>query len=85
MLANPPLEAAGEVFQGEWAGSTLRPHGPEARSPMAPAPGQPCPDLPGIQGYFPMKWQAAGCVSDIPGRLTRFSPARAFPLGLGLS
>ena len=51
---------------------------------MAPALGQPCPDIPGLHRYCPRKGQAAGCVSDIPGRISDVSPTRAFPLGLGL-
>ena len=49
-----------------------------------PCPGQPCPYIPGLQRYCPRKRQAAGSMSDMPGRLPRVSPIRAFPLGLGL-
>ena len=78
------LEEHGEVFQWERAGSAQRPHRPEAEPSMAPALGQPCPDIPGLQGYCPRKGQAAGSVSDMPGHLPGVSPTRAFPQGLGL-
>ena len=60
VLAKRPLEAAGEVFQRERAGCAQRPHRPGAGPSRAPAPGQPCPDLPGLRGYCPSKGQAAG-------------------------
>ena len=78
------MEAAGAVFQWEMAGYAQRPHRPEAESSMAPALGQPCPDLPGLQGYCPMKGQSVGSVSDMPRHLTVISLARAFSLVLGL-
>ena len=80
------------AFGSSWGGlavgegcSAQRPQRPEAESSTAPAIGQPGPDLPGLELYCPMKWQAAGVCPDIPGCLPRPSCARAFPLGLGLS
>ena len=84
MLAKGPLEAAGEVLQRERAASAQRSHKPEAEPSMDPAIGQPCPDIPGLQGYYPRKGQAAGSMSDMPGHLPGVSPTRAFPQGLGL-
>ena len=49
VLANRPLEAAGEVFQRERAGFAQRHHRPEAEPSTAPSLGQPGPDLPGLQ------------------------------------
>ena len=63
LLANRPLEAAGEVFPRERAVSAQRPHRPVAESNTAPAIGQPVPDLPGLQSFCPMKGQAARSVS----------------------
>ena len=37
VLANRPLEAAGEVFKRESAGSAQRPHSPKAEYSTAPA------------------------------------------------
>ena len=51
VLANRPLEAAGEVFQRERAGFAQRHHRPEAEPSTAPSLGQPGPDLPGLQWY----------------------------------
>ena len=59
VLANRPLEAVGEVFQRERAGSAQRPHRPEAKHSTAPTLGQPGPDFPGLQWYCPMKGQGA--------------------------
>ena len=61
--AKGSLEAAGEVFQRERTGFAQRPHRPEAEPSMAPSLGQPCPDLPGLQWYCPMKEQVVGSVS----------------------
>ena len=61
--SKPSFGSSRDVFQRERAGSALRPHRPEAEPSMAPALGQPWPDLPGLQGYCPMKGQAARCVS----------------------
>ena len=55
VIANRPLEAAGEVFQRERAVSVPRPHRPEAEPSTAPALGLPGPDLPGLKWYCPMK------------------------------
>ena len=60
LLANLPLEAAVEVLEWQRAGSAQRPHRSEAESSMAPALGQPGPDLAGLQGNCPMQGQAAG-------------------------
>ena len=62
VLANRTLEAAGEVFQWERAGSAQRFHRPEAEPSMAPDLGRPCQDLLGLQGYCLMKGHAVGCV-----------------------
>ena len=67
VLENWPLEAAGEVFQHERAGSAQRPHRTESEPSMAPALGQPRPDIPGLHCYCPRKRQASGSVSDMPG------------------
>ena len=72
-----------EVLQWERAASAQRSHRPEAEPSMDPAVSQPCPDIPGLQGYYPRKGQAAGSMSDMPRHLPRVSPARAFPQGLG--
>ena len=85
MVAHQPLETADEVFQRKRAGCAQRPLKPEAEPSMVPALGEPCPDILGLQGYCPRNGKPAGSVSDVPGPLPRFSPARAFPLGLGLS
>ena len=85
VLANRPLEAAGEVFKGESAGSAQRPQGPNAEPSTAPALGKPGPELPGFQWYGHMKGKAAGGVCRHARAPHRLSPARAFPLGLGLS
>ena len=83
VLAKRSLEEHGEVFQWERASSAQRPHRPEAEPSMAPALGQPCPDIPGLHGYCPRKRQAAGSVRH--AREHRWGqPRRAFPLGLGL-
>ena len=63
VLPKRPLEAGGEVCRRERAGAAGRPHRPEAQPSEAPALGQPCPGLPGVQGYCPTKGQAAGSVS----------------------
>ena len=85
VLANQPLEAAGEVFKRESAGSAQRPHRPKAETSTAPALGEPGPDLPGLHWYCPMLGKAAGGVCRHARAPHRLSPARAFPLGLGLS
>ena len=85
VLANKPLEAAGEVFKWERAGSAQRPHRPKADHSRAPALGEPGPDLPGLHWYCPMKGKAARGVCRHARSAHRLSPARAFPLGLGLS
>ena len=85
VLANRPLEAAGEVFKRESAGSAQRLHRPNAEPSTAPALGKPGPDLPGFQWYCPMKGKAAGGVCRHARAPHRLSRARAFPLGLGLS
>ena len=87
VLANRPLEAAGEVFQRERAGFAQRSHRPGAGPSMAPAPGQPCPDLPGLRGggsTAPPRVRLRGLDSDMPGRPPSLILAGAFPLGLGL-
>ena len=84
VLANRPLEAAGEVFPRERAGSAQRPHRPETEPSTAPALGQPGPDLAGLQGNCLMEGQAAGCLPRHARRLPRLSTSRAYPLGLGL-
>ena len=55
VLANRPLEAAGEVFQRERAGSAQRPYRSEAGPSTDPALGHPGPDLPGLELYCPVK------------------------------
>ena len=85
VLANWPLEAAGEVFQWERAGSAQRPHRPKSEPSTDPALGEPGSDLPGLQWYCPMKGKAAGGVCRHARATHKLSPARAFPLGLGLS
>ena len=85
VLANRPLEAAGEVFKKESAGSAQRPHRPNAEASTAPALGKPGTEFPGFQWYCTMKGKAAGSVCRHARSPHRLSPARAFPLGLGLS
>ena len=81
VLADRHLEAAGEVFKRESAGSAQRPHRPKAEPSTAPALSEPGPDLPGLQWYRPMKGKAAGGVCRHARAPHRLSPARAFPLG----
>ena len=85
VLANRALEAVGEVFKRESAGSAQRPHRAKAEPSTAPALGEPGPDLPGLHWYCPMKGKAATVVCRHARAPHRLSPARAFPLGLGLS
>ena len=85
VLANRHLEAAGDVSKRESAGSAHRPHRPKAEPSTAPALGEHGPDLPGLHLYPPMKGKAAGGVCRHARAPHRLSPARAFPLGLGLS
>ena len=85
VLANQPLKAAREVFKWERAGSAQRLHRPKAEHSTAPALGKPGPDLPGLHWYYPMKGKASGGVCRHARAPHRLSPARAFPLGLGLS
>ena len=85
VLANRPLEAAGDVFKQESAGSAQRPQRPKAEPSTAPALGEQVSDLPGLHWYCPMKGKAAAGVCRHARALDRLSPARAFPLGLGLS
>ena len=85
VLANRPLEAAGEDFKRESAGSAKRPHRPKAEPSTAPALGEPGPDLPGLHWYCHMNGKAAAGVCRHALAPNRLSPARAFPLGLGLS
>ena len=85
VLANRPLEAAGEVFKRESAGSAQRPHRPKAEPSTGPALGEPGPDLPGLHWYCPMKWKPAGGVCRHARAPHRLIPAREFPLVLGLS
>ena len=85
VLANRPLEAAGEVFKRESAGYAQRPHRPNAEPSTAPALGKPGPDLPGFRWYCPMKGKASGGVCRHARAPHRLILARAFPLGLGLS
>ena len=84
VLANRPVEAAGEVFMRESAGSAQRPHRLMAEPSRAPALGEPGPDLPGLHLYCPMKGKAAGGVFRHARAPHRLCPARAFPLVLGL-
>ena len=84
-LANCHLEAAREVFKRESAGSAQRPHRPKAEPSTAPALVKLGPDLPGLHWYYPMKGKASGGVCRHARAPHRLSPARAFPLGLGLS
>ena len=85
VIANRPLEAAGEVFKWERAGSTQRLHRPKADHSTAHALDEPGPDLPCLYWYFPMKGKAARGVCRHAHTPHRLSPARAFPLGLGLT
>ena len=85
VLANQPLKAAREVFKWERAGSAQRLHRPKADHSTAPALDEPGPDLPGLNWYCPMKGKAARGVCRHARTPHRLSPARAFPLGLGLS
>ena len=55
LLANRPLEAAGEVFQRERARSAQRPNRPAAKHSTAPTLCEPGPDFPGPQWNCPMK------------------------------
>ena len=87
VLANRPLEAAGEVFQRERAGCAQRPHRPGAGPSRAPAPGQPCTDLPGLRGggvTAPPRCRLRGLGQDMPSCHPWLIHAGAFPLGLGL-
>ena len=84
VLANRHLEAAGDVFKWESAGSAQTPHRPKAEPRTAPALGEPGPDLPGLHWYPHMKGKAAGGVCIHARAPHRLIPARAFPLGLGL-
>ena len=79
VLPNRPLEAAGEVFMRERAGSAQRPHRPKAEPSTAPALGEPGPDLPGLHWYCPIKGKAAAGVC----RHAR-APHSSAPLGLFL-
>ena len=85
VLANRPLEAAGEAFKRESAGSAQRTHRPKAEASTALALGETGTDLPGLKLYCPMKAKAAASVCRHARAPHRLSPARAFPLGLGLS
>ena len=85
VLANQPLKAAREVFNWERAGSAQRLHRPKAHHSTAPALDKPGPDLPGLYWYSHMKGKAARGVCRHAYTPHRLSPARAFPLGLGLS
>ena len=84
VLANQPLKAAGELFKWERAGAAQRPHRPKADHSTAPALGEPGPDLPDLYWYCPMKGKAASGVCRHARAPHRLSPARVFPLGLGL-
>ena len=85
VLENQPLKADGEVLKWERAGSAQRPHRPKSEHSTAPALGEPGPDLPGLYWYCPMKGKAARGVCRDGRAPHRLRPARAFPLGLGLS
>ena len=85
VLANWHFEAAGEVFKWERAVSAQRPHRPKAEHSTAPARGEPGQDIPGLHRYCSMKGMAARGVCRQARDPHRLSPARAFPLGLGLS
>ena len=78
VLANRPYDPAWEDIQRERASSAQRPHRPEAEPSMAPALGQPYPDIPGLQSYCSKKGKAAVSVSDMSGRLVRVSPVGPF-------
>ena len=85
VLANRHIEAAGEVFKRERAVSAQRLHRRKAEHNTAPALGEPGQDIPGLPWYCPMKGKAARGVCRHARAPHRLSPARAFPLGLGLS
>ena len=85
VLANQPLKAAREVFKWERAAFAQRLHRPKADHSTAPALDEPGPDLPGLHWYCPMKGKAAAGICRHSSAPDRLSPARAFPLGLGLS
>ena len=85
VLANRPLEAAGEAFKRESAGSAQRPHRLKAEPSRAHVLGEPGTDLPGIHMYCPMKGKSAGGVCRHARAPNRLSPAWEFPLVLGLS
>ena len=85
VLANRHIEAAGEVFKRERAVSAQRTHRPKAEPSTAPAFGEHGQDIPGPHWYCPMKGKAARSVCRHAHATHRLSPARAFPLGLGLS
>ena len=84
VLANPPLEAAGEVFQWERAVVLRGPTGQE----QDPAGTLPLASLAqtflASVGTAPPRGRLRGLGPDMSGCLPRLIPAGAFPLGIGL-
>ena len=79
VLANRPLEAAGEVFKWESAVSAQRPHRLKTEPSRAHALGEPGPDLPGLHMYCPIRGRLPEVCADMPMPLTGSAPLGSFP------
>ena len=78
VLANRPVEAAGEVFKRESAGSSQRPQRLKTEPRRAYALGVPGPDLPGLQLYCLIRGRLPEVCADMPVPLIGSAPLGSF-------
>ena len=85
VLANRPFEAAGKCSTGRGPVLLRGPTGQRLNAAQPLPLGSLAQFFLASSGTAPLRSRSRGVCPNMPGRLPRLSPARAFPLGLGLS